>query len=108
MHPDHLDHLESAGQDALDHETWQRAGAQTSTGPACQWGDIDRSWHGRRVRVRWETGGSVPPDRRPIWLPGGVPHVLAGVVEWGPRSTIAALRVDGVLHVPPAHAWIYP
>lgn len=76
------------------------------------WGEIDSSWIGRHVRVRWEDAGMPLAEG----LPSGMPHEYRGWVAAGPGFVIAgspnmwlvvARDNDGeTSFMPPAHALV--
>lgn len=69
------------------------------------WGEIDSSWIGRRVRVRWEDEGMPLAEG----LPSGVPHERTGrVVQDFSQIQIGFAVMDafGSAFRPPAHALV--
>lgn len=74
---------------------------------ASTWGEIDSSWIGRHVRVRWEDAGMPLAEG----LPSGVPHERQGFIEAlndypGPRAPYR-LVIEGWWRLDiPAHALV--
>lgn len=65
------------------------------------WGEIDSSWIGRSVRVRWEDGGMPLAEG----LPSGMPHEWNGKVMFdGEGFYLSTAPLDYI--EPPAHALV--